>query len=65
MVVLDLELRGRRLHCSIDISEFQPAEEFTTLHAGFDVDYDLFVNKLSQEVREFRRLLKSVTLEEV
>jgi hypothetical protein len=65
MVVLSLEVKGRRLHCSIDIREFQPGEELTTLHAGFHVDYDLFVNKLSEEVGEFTRLLKSVTPEQV
>jgi hypothetical protein len=65
MVVLSLEVKGRRLHCNIDIREFQPAEELTTLHAGFDVDYDLFVNKLSEQVAEFLKSLKSVTPEQV
>jgi hypothetical protein len=65
MVVLGLELAGRRLHCSIDIREFQPGEELTTLHAGFDEDYDLFVNKLSAGVREFIESLKNLTPEQV
>jgi hypothetical protein len=65
MVVLSLEVKGRRLHCSIDLREFQPAEELTTLHAGFEVDYDLFVNRLSEEVREFTKSLKSMIPEQV
>lgn len=65
MVVLALELKGRRLLCSIDIREFQPAEELTTLHAAFHVDYDLFVNKLSAEVRDFTTSLKRVTPKQV
>jgi hypothetical protein len=65
MVVLSLELQGSRLLCSIDIREFQPAEELTTLHAAFHVDYDLFVNKLSEEIGEFAKSLKSVTPEQV
>lgn len=35
MVVLNLEAKERRLHCSIDVREFH-AEELTTLHSGFD-----------------------------
>lgn len=65
MFVLGLELKERRLHCSIDIRESQPGEELTTLHAGFDVDYDLFVNRLSEQVAEFAASLKNVTLEQV
>jgi hypothetical protein len=65
MVVLDLELKGRRLHCSIDVRESQAGEELTTLHAGFDVDYDLFVNKLREQVIDFIESLKSLKPEQV
>jgi hypothetical protein len=65
MVVLSLEVEGRRLLCKIDVREFQPAEEMTTLHASFHVDYDLFVNKLSKEVREFTKSVRSISPEQV
>lgn len=65
MVVLNLEAKGRRLHCSIDVREFQAGEELTTLHSGFAVDYDLFVNKLPEQVTEFIESLKSLTLEQI
>ena len=65
MLVVRLDLNGRRLHCVIDIREFQAGEELTVLHEGFRVDYDLFVNKLSKEVAEFAESLKNMTAEEV
>ena len=65
MVVLNLEAKGRRLRCSIDVREFQAGEELTTLHSGFGVDYDLFVNKLPEQITEFIETLKSLTPEQV
>ena len=63
MFVLSLVSRGRELHCSINIREFQPGTEQTTLTAAFKVDYDLFVNKLADDMREFAMLLKNVVPE--
>ena len=63
MFVLTLESRGRELHCNINIREFQPGVEETTLTASFKVDYDLFVNKLAAVLNEFMQSLKSVAPE--
>jgi hypothetical protein len=64
MFVLSVETRGRELHCSLNIREFQPGAELTALNAGFKVDYDLFINKLAVDVREFTKSLKSVAPEQ-
>jgi len=55
-----LRLDGRRLTASIRISEFQASNQPTLLSAGFEVDYDLFVNKLSEDLKEFLKGLRQV-----
>jgi hypothetical protein len=64
MFVLTVETRGRELHCSLNIREFQPGAELTALNVGFKVDYDLFINKLAADVTEFTKCLKSVAPEQ-
>jgi hypothetical protein len=58
MFILDLEMRGCELCCRLKIRQYQPGAEETTLYAGLKVDYDLFVNKLAEDVREFAGSLK-------
>ena len=61
MFALILESQGREMRCTLRIREFQPGTELTTLNAAFKVDYDLFVNKLAADVKEFLSSLKSLT----
>jgi hypothetical protein len=65
MLSLVLRLDGRKLHSLIKISECQPNDPLTTLNASFDVDYDLFVNKLAQEMKEFIAGLRRASPENV
>lgn len=60
-----LTLSGYRLQASIRIREYQPENDLTTLNANFWVDYDLFVNKLRDELKEFIERLRLVVPEEV
>lgn len=48
-----LNLKERRLQSAINTREYQGDDELTTLRAGFGVDYDLFVNKLREDVAQF------------
>ncbi|MGC2208829.1 MAG: hypothetical protein WA532_01860 [Candidatus Korobacteraceae bacterium] len=58
-IAFALCLDKRRLKALIRISEFQSSDEPTLLSAGFDVDYDLFVNKLSEDLKQFIKGVKS------
>jgi hypothetical protein len=55
-----LNLDGHSLKATIRISEFQASDEPTLLSAGFDVDYELFVNKLSEDLKQFIKGLRHV-----
>ena len=55
-----LNLNRRRLQSAINIREYQAGDELTTLSAGFKVEYDLFVNKLRDDVAEFNAALRGV-----
>ena len=63
MFALILEIRGHELHCALRIREFQPGAELTILNAAFKVDFDLFVNKLAADVKEFLSSLQGLTPE--
>jgi hypothetical protein len=65
MFSFGLLLAGRRLRSAINIREYQAGDELTTLKAGFEVDYDLFVNKLGADLAEFNAALRSVIPEDV
>lgn len=60
MLSLKLTVKGHSTNCSIRIREAQAANEMTLLSAGFKVDYDLFVNKMSGDVMEFSRKLREI-----
>lgn len=60
-----LNSSGRRLQSAINIREYQGDDELTTLRAGFGVDYDVFVNKLRDDVAEFNAALRGVIPEDV
>lgn len=60
-----LKLNGRRLQAAVNIREYQGDDELTILRAGFGVDYDLFVNKLRDDLAEFNAALRSVIPEDV
>ena len=61
MLTFNLERKGHHLHGAILVREYQPGnKELTVLTAGFELDYDLFVNKLAAESLEFSRELKKV-----
>ena len=60
-----LRLKERRLQSAINIREYQGDDELTTLRAGFGVDYDLFVNKLREDVAQFNAALRGVVAEDV
>ena len=59
MVTFGLLLQAHKLKATITIREFQPQNELTELTAAFNVDYDLFVNKLFEDLSAFARNLKS------
>ena len=52
LVVFRLEGDSRKLLARLDIREYLPPS-VATLHETFEVDYDLFVNKLLREVGRF------------
>lgn len=57
-----LHLQNRQLKATIAVREFQPENELTILTAGFTVDYDLFINRLYDDVFAFARDLKDAEL---
>jgi hypothetical protein len=59
MVVLRLEGNSRKLEATLDIKEYL-APKVATLKATFEVEYDLFVNKLSGEIERFMEDLRNV-----
>lgn len=61
MVSFSLHFEGRKLRSSIAIEEFQAGHESTTLQAGFIVEYDLFVNKLYEDLNAFIKELHKVS----
>ena len=60
-----LNLNRRRLQSAINIREYQAGDELTTLSAGFEVEYDLFVNKLRDDIAEFNAAVRSVIPEDI
>ena len=65
MFSFKLERKGHRLHAALVIREYQPEDKETSLSAGFEVEYDLFVNKLAADTLAFAQDLKKVRPEEV
>jgi hypothetical protein len=65
MLTLGLEVQGRRTIATIRICEAQTDNDMTLLSAGFKVDYDQFVNKLCEDLREFNRKLRDIRPEPV
>ena len=53
MIDFSIALQNRQTKASIRIKEYQPAGEQTLLSAGFQVEYDLFVNALHGKVTQF------------
>ena len=58
MSTFGLHRQGHRLKATILIRE--GAGDLTTLNASFEVDYDLFVNKLHEQARSFLGELRRV-----
>jgi len=65
MLSFKLEKRKHHLQASILVREYQPRDKETVLSAEFEVDYDLFVNKLAADILEFTRELKRVEPDQV
>ena len=59
MMILRLEGNSRKLQATLDVREYL-APSMASLHAAFDVDYDLFVNKLRREIDRFIEELRQV-----
>jgi len=59
MVVLRLEGNSRALQATLEVREYL-APSMATLRATFEVDYDLFVNKLLGEINRFIEELRNV-----
>jgi hypothetical protein len=57
-----LHLQERQLKAAIAVREFQPENELTLLTAEFKVDYDLFINRLYEDVSVFVRDLTDAEL---
>ena len=53
MIDFSIALQNRQTKASIRIKEYQLAGEQTLLSAGFQVEYDLFVNALHGKVTQF------------
>ena len=60
MLTLELSVEARRTKCCVRIREAQAGNDMTVLSAAFGVDYDLFVNELSHDLREFNRKLREI-----
>lgn len=60
-VSFELYLDGRHLKSKIQIRENQIEDEPTILSARFAVDYDLFVNKLHEDLKVFVACLRRVS----
>jgi len=60
MLTFGLEVQGRHTHFSARISEAQAEHDKTVLSAGFNVDYDMFVNKLFEDLTEFIHRIRQV-----
>jgi hypothetical protein len=65
MLVLQLELSGRKLTLKVKIKEYMPPEGSVDMSLSIDVDYDLFINKLVLPVESFVKDLRSLKLEEL
>ncbi len=65
MLSFSLQRKGRQLQAEVLIREYQPTDKETALSAGFEVDYDLFVNKLAAETLAFAQELKKVKPDQV
>jgi len=59
MVVLRLERRPNTLVANFDVCEYLPPST-AKLHVVLQVDYDLFVNKLKEEVDRFVEELREI-----
>ncbi len=59
MVVLRLEGNSRALQATLEVREYL-APSMATLNTTFEVDYDLFVNKLLGEINRFIEELRNV-----
>ncbi len=53
MLVFQLDQRGRDLDLRLSIRESLPTGKLAEFNVACEADFDLFVNKLSQEVTEF------------
>jgi hypothetical protein len=62
MFVFQLQRAQRKLRLTLDIREYVPPG-IGNLNVALDVDYDLFVNKLLEEVRSFSSDLEDVKIE--
>jgi hypothetical protein len=65
MLLLQLELSGRKLRLTVKIREYMPPHGSADLSLSTDADYDLFVNKLVLTVEEFVKNLRSVEPEKL
>lgn len=61
MVVLRLKGNARGLQLTLNVREYL-APSIATLNASFDVDYDLFVNKLHAEMGRYLEELRQVEI---
>lgn len=60
MIEFSIEIRRRKAEASARIREYQSNGEQTLLSAGFQVDYDFFVNALYSKATEFLMELASM-----
>jgi hypothetical protein len=60
MIKFAIGVHGRKTKASMTIREYQPNGEQTVLSAGFQVDYDMFVNALHAKATQFLRDLADV-----
>jgi hypothetical protein len=59
-IEFSIDIHERKATASIRIREHQPYAEQTLLSAGFQVDYDLFVNALHSKTTQFLAELEDV-----
>jgi len=65
MFVFQLDRNGRELKLTLNVREYIPPHGLATMGTVLDVDYDLFVNKLLEEVGQFVKVLHDVETDEL
>lgn len=65
MLVLQLDLSGRKLRLKLKIKEYMPPDGSAELSLSTDADYDLFVSKLVSSVEGFVKDLRRLEPEKL